>query len=184
MTIQISNQKRATLVGVCILLAYSMLTYSITKSVELGLFTDVLSGLAVIGIPILMFPIFNKNPENKKINYAYISSRFIEGLLMIIGGIILLIPALENYREFIYSDIHIYFFITGSVFFYALLYQTKAVPNFISIWGIVASILFLLITIIQLFTKDYPLLMALVIPLVLNELFLAFWLMIKGFSKK
>ena len=59
--IVISNKQRASLVGIFILVAYSMLTYSVTKNIAWGFITDILSGLAVIGIPILMFPIFNIN---------------------------------------------------------------------------------------------------------------------------
>lgn len=181
MMISISNRQRASITGVLILLAYSMLTYTITESICLGVITDIISGLAVIGIPLLLFPIFNAE-ENKKINYAYLVSRFIEGLLMIIGGIIILNPSLESYREIIYSDIHIYFFISGALFFYILLYRTRFIPRFISIWGIIATIILFIITIIKLFGVDLSILSALVLPMILNELFLAFWLIIKGFN--
>lgn len=113
--IKISNRQRASLVGILILLAYSMLTYTITNNVILGVITDIISGFAVICIPLLMFPIFNNDENNKRINYAYLASRVIEGILMIIGGIVILNTSLESYREFIYSDIHIYFFIVGGV---------------------------------------------------------------------
>ena len=179
--ISISNRRRASLVGVLILLAYSMLTYTITNNVTLGVITDILSGLAVIGIPLLLFPLFNTK-RNKKINYAYLMSRFIEGVLMIIGGIFILNPSLESYREIIYSDIHIYFFISGALFFYILLYRTQVIPRFISVWGIIATIILFIITIIKLFGVDLPVLNALVLPMILNELFLAFWLIIKGFN--
>ena len=179
--IHISNKQRASLVGVLILLAYSMLTYTITNNITLGVITDIISGLAVIGIPILLFPIFNTK-ENKRVNYAYLVSRFIEGILMIIGGIIILNPSLESYREIIYSDIHIYFFISGALFFYILFYRTRVIPRFISIWGILATIILFTVTIIKLFGVDLPILNALVLPMILNELFLAFWLIIKGFN--
>ena len=68
--ISISNKQRASIVGVLILVAYSMLTYSITKNITLGVITDILSGLSVIGIPLLMFPIFNSD-ENKRMNYFW-----------------------------------------------------------------------------------------------------------------
>lgn len=150
MMISISNKQRASLVGVLILAAYSMLTYSITKNITFGVITDIASGLAVIGIPLLMFPIFNAD-ENKRMNYAYLVSRFIEGILMIIGGIIILNPSLESYREIIYRDIHIYFFISGALFFYILLYRTQVIRRFISVWGIIATIILSIVTIIKLF---------------------------------
>ena len=179
--IRISNRHRASLVGVLIIVAYSMLTYSITKNITLGIITDILSGLAVICIPLLLFPIFNAD-ENKRLNYAYLVARVIEGILMIIGGIIILTPSLENYREIIYTDIHIYFFISGALFFYILLYRTQAIPKFISVWGILATLILFIVTIIKLFGFDLPILNVLLIPMILNELFLAIWLIIKGFN--
>ncbi|MCK4922893.1 MAG: DUF4386 domain-containing protein [Bacteroidales bacterium] len=179
--ISISNKQRASIVGVLILVAYSMLTYSITKNITVGVITDIISGLAVIGIPILLFPIFNSD-ENKRLNYAYLASRFIEGILMVIGGIFILNPSLESYREIIYSDIHIYFFISGALFFYILFYRTQVIPKFISVWGIIATLMLFTITIIKLFGFDLPILQVLLLPMILNELFLAVWLMIKGFN--
>ncbi len=140
-----------------------------------------MSGLAVIGIPLLMFPIFNSD-ENKKLNYAYLASRIIEGILMIIGGIIILNPSLESYREMMYSDVHIYFFIAGALFFYMLLYRTQVVPKFISVWGIIATLILFIITVLKLFGIDLPIFQVLLMPIILNELFLAIWLMVKGFN--
>jgi len=181
MMISISNKQRASTVGVLILAAYSMLTYSITKNIIFGVITDIVSGLAVIGIPLLMFPIFNAD-ENKRINYAYLVSRVIEGILMIICGLIILNPSLESYREIIYRDIHIYFFISGALFFYILFYRTQVIPKFISVWGILATIILFIVTIIKLFGVNSSILNALLLPMILNELFLAFWLIIKGFN--
>lgn len=181
MTIRISNKQRASLVGILIIAAYSMLTYTITENITLGVITDIISGFAVIGIALLMYPIFNTD-ENKRINYAYLVSRFIEGILMIIGGILILIPSLESYRDIIYQSIHIYFFITGALFFYVLFFRTHVIPRFISVWGIIATIILLIITIIKLFGVNLTILNVLLLPMILNELFLAFWLIIKGFN--
>ncbi len=181
MMISISNKQRASIVAVLILAAYSMLTYSTTKNIIFGVITDIVSGFAVIGIPLLMVPIFNAD-ENKRMNYAYVVSRFIEGILMIIGGLFILNPSLEIYRELIYSDIHIYFFISGAVFFYILFYRTQVIPRFISVWGILATIMLFIVTVTRLLGINLSVLDFFVIPLILNELFLAVWLIIKGFN--
>lgn len=181
MTINISNKQRASYVGILILVAYSMLTYTITNNKILGVITDIISGLAVIGIPILMFPVFN-TIKNKTLNYTYFISRFFEGILMIIGGFFILIPSFEPYRESIYKNIHIYFFISGALFFYILFYRTNVIPRFISVWGMLATIILFIITILRLFGINSTILDALLIPMILNEIFLAFWLIIKGFK--
>ncbi len=182
MMVSISHRLRASLAGIFMIAAYAMLTYSITKNTTLGVITDIISGLAVIGIALLMFPLFHAN--HKKLNALYMTSKFIEGILMIIGGLLILSPTLGHYRETIYKDIHVYFFITGALLFYILLYLTHIVPKFISVWGIVATLLLFLITMTPLLGLHFPGLDFLVLPLILNEVFLSLWLIIKGFNLK
>ena len=179
----ISNKQRSIATGILIIAAYSMLTYSATGNVPLGVITDIISGLAVIGIPLLLFPYFNTD-RIKKLNFTYLVSRIIEGLLMVMGGLFILNPALEGYRNFLYLHFHIYFFIAGALFFYVLLYQTQIIPSFISIWGILATVLLLIVSIIKLFGVDLPILNVFLAPIITNELFLAVWFMVKGLSKK
>jgi len=155
-----------------------MLIYTFTNNKILGFVTDVISGLAVIGIPILLYPIFNSK-ENRRINFAYLLSRLFEGLLMIIGGIFILIPSLEPYRDSIYQNIHIYFFIAGALFLYILLFRTRVVPGYISIWGAAATLLLLMETILELVGITSSLFDLLLLPIILNEMYLAFWLIVK-----
>lgn len=176
---RLSSRTIAILVGVLIIVAYSMLTFDITGQVILGGITELLSGLAVIGIPILMFPFFK---DRKTLNILYLLSRFIEGLLMLMTGVFIFNPSLVEYRSFVYQNIHIYAFITGALFFYYLLLKTNIIPVFISVWGIVATVLLFIITIVKLFGVNIPILDVLLVPMILNELFLAFWLMFKGFN--
>ncbi|MCB0628597.1 MAG: DUF4386 family protein [Saprospiraceae bacterium] len=181
MSFKVSNRKRATAVGILIVLAYSMLVYSITGNKILGFFTDVISGLAVIGIPLLLYPFFNTN-GNRRLNYAYLLSRLGEGALMIVGGLFILIPSVTLYRDSIYENIHIYFFIAGALALYLLLYRTRLVPAYISVWGLIATLILLLVTVIRLFGVNSSLFDVLLLPIILNELYLAFWLIIKGFD--
>lgn len=177
------NKRKAIIVGILILAAYSMLTYDITKNITWGVITDFISGLSVIGISVLMFSLFNSS-ENKMMNLLYLSCKGIEGILMIAGGGLLLFPELVKYRNYIYQNIHIYFFIFGALFFYILLFRTVVVPKFISVWGIIATVTLLIITLVKLFEIKIALLDILLLPMILNEIFLASWLIIKGFNKQ
>ena len=174
-----TSRQRSIWVGIMIILAYAMLTYTITGNRVLGIPTDIASGLAVIFIPILMRPMFDA-PGNRGLNMAYMAARFVEGALMIGGGIMLAVPACAAYRNDIYQFVHIWFFIAGAMFFYALLYRTKVVPRYIPVWGFLAALGLLLVTVMNLFAITNPFLEVLVIPMILNELFLAIWLMVKG----
>ena len=185
-----ATKRRAVSVGVLILLAYSMLIYDVTGNVPFGAAADIISGLAVIGIAVLLFPLFRaKNSAaphaagNKVLSSAYLISRLVEGLLMIAGGVIILTPATRDYRPAIYDNIHIYFFIAGALLFYLLLFRTRLVPRFLSVWGLIASVMLLVITGLGLAGIKSPILDALLMPMIGNEVVLAIWLMVKGFTK-
>jgi hypothetical protein len=63
--------------------------------------------------------------------------------------------------------------------FYYLLYQSKLIPRWLSVWGFIGAILFP-VAWLSLFgpTISGPFLL----PLVVNEVVLAVWLIVKGFS--
>jgi len=174
------TKKRAILVGMLIILAYSMLTYDITGNEVIGFIADEVSGLAVIGIALLMYPIFALS-DKKLINYIYFASRLIEGLLMVMGGCFIIFGNSDSIRGMIYSNIHIWFFIVGALTFYYLLYLTKAVPRYIAVWGLVASALLIPNAVFTILGLESTFLGILVLPMILNELYLAIRLIIKGF---
>jgi hypothetical protein len=186
-----ARRLRAALVGILILLAYSMLLYDATGNVPFGSAADIISGLAVIGIAVLMFPLFrldrngaiNDSIGNKILNLAYLFSKMVEGVLMIAGAICILSASTKEYRSMIYANIHIYFFIAGALLFYLLLFRTRLVPGFLSVWGLAASVILLVVTGLGLAGIEHVILDALLMPIVANEVVLAIWLMVKGFSK-
>lgn len=176
-------KSRAIWVGILIIAAYSMLTYTITEHIMLGVITDIVSGLAVIGTAVLMFPVFNVK-GNQHLNYIYLCSKVIEGILVLIGGISILSPTLVGFRILLYDDIFVYFFIIGALFFYILLYRIRVIPIFISIWGICSTVTLILMAILKLLGINTTFIDIFILPVILNEIFLAVWLMVKGFNKK
>lgn len=177
----ITNKTRAILTGIFILTAYSMLASLITQSKTMVMLADVISGLAVIGIAVLMFPLFKHS--NKAISVGYLVFKYAEGILMIVGGLLFLSTPLQYTRDIIYEGLHIYVFIISAFMFYYLLYETKLVPNFISIWGALGTFFLMLTTILKLINIQYLLIDYLLILIITNEIFLAIWLMTKGFNK-
>ena len=173
-----SNRKTAIIVGVLILVAYSLLGSNNPDAKVLGMFLEVISGLAVITIAVLMFPLFK--PYNKTASIWYLVFRGIEGGLMIIAGILFLSysPLLLGIRDGIYTGLG---FGVAALIFYYLLYQSNLVPRWISVWGAIASILLILVNLLEV-TGIIPGLMILYLPIILNELVLAIWLIVKGFN--
>ena len=176
-----SNRKTAIIVGALILVAYGVLASSITDSKITVLFFEVISGIAVIGIAVLMFPLFKR--YNEKLSIWYIVFRSIEGGLMIIAGILFLSnsTSLLGIRDGIYMG-HGFIFAVAALMFYHLLYISKLIPRFIPVWGVIAAILLILGNLLEITGFIHPLLIYFYLPIVLNEVFLAFWLIVKGFN--
>ncbi|MCX5780020.1 MAG: DUF4386 domain-containing protein [Firmicutes bacterium] len=176
--INISNSKRAIWVGILILLAYGVLVSSVTQSKIPVLIADLISGLSVIAIAVLMYPIFKV--FNKKASQVYLLLKYIEGFLMIVGGFVFLVSA--KFRGVIYDNIHIYVFIIGALVFYYLLYIGKIVPRFISIWGLLGTVALVISTGLKLFNLNFPIVDYFLILIITNEVFLAGWLIFRGFN--
>ena len=76
-------------------------------------------------------------------------------------------------------------FCLGALMFYAVLYQSRLVPRWISVWGLAALIPYLAAEFLALFALLDPLSATaslLFIPLAVQEMVLAVWLIVKGFS--
>ena len=176
----ISNRKISIIVGILILVAYSLLGSGNSEAKILGMVLEVISGLAVIIIAVLMFPLFK--PYNKNLSFWYIFSRIIEGGLLVVTGFLFLShnTSLLNIYYGIHAG-HGYIFAIAALIFYYLLYQSKLIPRWISVWGVIAAILLIIVNLLEV-TGIISELIILKLPIVLNELVLAIWLLVKGFN--
>jgi hypothetical protein len=76
-------------------------------------------------------------------------------------------------------------FCLGASMFYAVLYQSRLVPRWISVWGLAALVPYLAAEFLALFALLDPLASTSVlmhIPLAVQEMVLAVWFIVKGFS--
>jgi hypothetical protein len=175
------NQRRnAVIVGVLILVAYSMLGSGNPDAKMLGMLLEVVSGAAVIGISLIMYPLFKQYNEN--LSRWYIIFRVLEGLLMVITGALFLSnnTQLLAIRDSIWTG-HAFVFIAGAFTFYYLLYISTLIPRWLSGYGIIASILLLIANLLE-FAQIIPSMMILYLPIISNEVILAIWLIVKGFN--
>jgi hypothetical protein len=177
---RISNKTRAIFVGIFILIAYGVLVSSLTQSKIIVMLADTISGLAVIGIAVLMFPLFKK--LNKSLSRGYLILKYAEGLLMIIAGLFFLGTSLQYMRDVIYNGFHVYIFIIGSFVFYYLLYKSELIPRLISIWGTLGIFALVLSTLLKLANIQYLMIDYLLVLIITNEAFLAIWLIVRGFN--
>jgi len=175
-----THRKTAIIVGILILVAYSVLGSGNPEAKILGMVLEIISGLAVITIAVLMFPLFK--PYNKIASYLYIILRSIEGGLLVVTGILFL--SNNTLLLEIYAGIHAvhgYIFGIAALIFYYLLYLSKLIPRWISVWGAIAAILLIIANLIEVMGIASDL-MILYLPIILNELVLAIWLIVKGFT--
>jgi len=182
MTFDTSQRKSAIIVGALILIAYDVLISGTLELKIIVMLLELISGVAVIAIAVIMFPILK--PYNERLTVGYVVFKFIEGFLMIIAGIIFLShsTSLLEVRDWIYVS-HAYIFILGALIFYYLLYQSKLIPRFISVWGVIALILLLVGNLLEIMGLSPAMLIFLYLPIMLNEVFLAIWLIVKGFNE-
>jgi hypothetical protein len=66
--------------------------------------------------------------------------------------------------------------------FYYLLYQSKLIPRWISVWDFIAVALVLSWNLVETFGISISVGLILAGPMILNEIFLAIWLIINGFN--
>jgi hypothetical protein len=175
------TRKSAVLVGILIIVAYSMLGSDNPDAKMLGMLLEVISGTAVIGISLIMYPLFK--PYNEKISQWYRIFRVLEGLIMVITGALFLSnnAQLLAIRDGIWAG-HVFVFIAGAFTFYYLLWLSTLIPRWLSGYGIIATILLLIANILE-FAHLIPSMMILYLPIMSNEVILAIWVIVKGFNQ-
>ena len=77
----------------------------------------------------------------------------------------------------------VFAFVLGALMYYVVFYRTRLVPRWLSGWGILAELLMLAACLSALFTQhavtSYTLL---ALPIAVQEMVLALWLIVRGFS--
>ena len=188
--IDTAQRKTAIIVGALILIAYSMMGSFYLESLIIIMLLELISAAAMIAMGFLMFPILK--PHNKNLALGYVVCRIIDGIIYIIAGIVLLpliitagalesSPFILEVRGWIYIIVD-YSFGIGFLILSYLLYKSKLVPRFISVWGIIATTLMLTATLINIISPVIPFYFSHLL-LILNEVFLAIWLIVKGFNE-
>jgi hypothetical protein len=163
-------------------------------------------GLALAMVPVMMFPILKNHNRALAVGYVLFRGALeaVIYLVFVIGWLSL--PLISE--EFIkasameasffqslgdlvlaahdqISHVLAIVFILGALMFYYVLYQSKLVPRWLSGWGLLAAIPYLVSGVLGLFTLPGPMgtiPMVLVLPMALQEMVLAVWLIVKGFN--
>ena len=168
--------------------------------VIIGALLVLIDAVAVASIAIVIYPILKKH--NEALALGYVGARIIEGVLFIVA-ILAILTLLTLSQEFVKAgapDVSYYQTLgdlllavrhyaynvlwpitlgLGALIFYYLLYQSKLIPRWLSVWGLIAAPLFP-VAWLSLFGSTIS--GFFLLPLVVNEMVLAVWLIFKGFN--
>lgn len=169
------------------------------SQVVIGALLEILNAFAYLGIAVLMFPIFRKRYES--VALAYVGLRVLEFVAQILSDLSPLVlvtvgqafvnsggvdpsaypvvgEALLASRDWAFQMVGITFS-TGALFFYFMLYREELVPRLFSIWGLVGAAAVLINTVFDMLAIPLP---NLGVLMLLNEVILGLWLIVKGFN--
>jgi Domain of unknown function (DUF4386) len=163
-------------------------------------------GLALALVPVMMFPILKKHHEGLAAGYVVFRGA-LETFSYIAMAIswLLLITLSQEYRKAGALDVSYYqtlgalvlrghdsirsileiVFPLGALMFYTVLYKSKLLPRWISGWGLAAALLWLAVGLLGLFHLIIPMStiqVVLSLPIGLQEMVMAIWLIVKGFN--
>lgn len=177
------------------------------NQVIIGVLLYLIDCAAVVAIPIALFPILKK--QNESLALGYVASRMIESITIIVGliSLLALLTLSQDHLEGGASDashlhasgalllsvidralllgVEFVFSLTALILNY-LLYRSKFVPRFISVWGLIGATLLLVSGFLVLLglsqNPTSVVSMLLSIPIALQEMVFAIWLIGKGFN--
>jgi hypothetical protein len=172
--------------------------------ITLGALFVLTMGLALAMVPVVGFPVLRKYNEALALGYVVFRGA-LEGVyyLAIFVSWLLLLPLSQVYQAgnleasnlralanvlLGANEIAIFggvAFCLGGLMFYYLLYQSKLIPRWLAGWGILALILDLasvLLAMFGLFSPLSPIKTVLELPVAVQEMVMAVWLIVKGFN--
>lgn len=176
-----SNKNVARIIGALIIIAYGTIGSFVLESKLAIIILELISGLAVLGAAYLLYPILK--PFSKKLTTTYTLIKVIEGSVIILGALMLFtsIPQVDAIRDWL-GGANVYTFGTRFLILAIIFYQSKLVPRFLSVWGLVASAILMISFLINAVTIITVSPAISHLPVISNELLLAFWLIVKGFN--
>lgn len=174
--------------------------------VATGALLELIMGVAAVGIAIAIYPVLRRRTE--RLALGYVVARTIEAVIYVIGSIVLL-SLLTVSREFVdagapdashfqtlgglllavrdwggHGVLDAAVFTVGALILNYALYRARLVPRWLSVWGLAGASLYLAAGVLVIYGLE-PLSttqVVLEVPLGVQEMVLAVWLIVKGFD--
>jgi hypothetical protein len=169
----------------------------------LGALLELTNCLAVLGIASVLFPLMRRH--NEALAAGYLGTRIVEVVVLAVAAVspLLIVTLSQEYlaagaadaayfetagalvmaaRGQLASLLTPIFFSLAALLLYIFLYQTKLVPRFISMWGLIAVVALFTWNMVEAFGLHISAGMVFALPMILNEVFLGLWLLVRGFN--
>lgn len=183
---------------------YLQAAYPNRISAIIGVLIEFSCIIAIPLIPVFTFPVLRKHSETLALGYVVF--RLFEAMLFVLVDItkLSLIKVSQLYLAAGSSNVsmlesigatiqgwnelgwvfYVLIFGFGALIFYIALYQSKLLPRWISVWGLIAIVFMMASALLDMFAVEMPDAMfgLLVIPIAVQEMVMALWLIVKGFN--
>ena len=172
---------------------------------KLGSLLVLIDTVAVVGIAVMIFPVLRR--VNESLALWYVGARITESILFIayVFSVLMLVTLSQNSANAGATDAphfqtsgdllaavgesidvlnYTAVFAIGALILYSMLYRSKLVPRFLSVWGFIGAICCIVAGLSIMFGVDSSSMavIALFLPIAVNEMALAIWLIAKGFN--
>lgn len=159
-----------------------------------GAFLTLTMGFALSALSAVFYPIGRRFSEALSMGYVIFRGA-LEGMLYVLSAFLWLVlvalsaepssiapvaGALRIAQGLIFDQLIALPFLLGAVMFYWLLFRARLVPRWITVWGLVGAALYLTAPLARMAGLNLDMLM---VPLGLQEMVLAVWLIVKGFNQ-
>lgn len=172
----------------------------------IGWLLVLLMGLSLAMVPALLYPILRKHNEVLAFGGVLFRGVFEAiGEILLVISMLLLLTVSEIYGKSGAADVQIMgsvliasgewiqiiagiVFSIGTLMIFALFYQTRLIPRWLSVWGMIGAVLYFIAKIASMFAPLHtaPLIESgigrLMIPTAIQEMVFAVWMIVKGFN--
>lgn len=182
---------------------YLAATAAAESQVVSGVILELVLVMSVIAIAAMFYPVLKR--QNDGLALSYVGARTMEGILLLaaaVTGLVVLSVSTEHgvaavgvqplgdtllaVREWTYLIGSLVMLGVSALILNGLLYRSRLVPAWLSIWGLLAGCLIALRGLGEMYGIDFSGVTqgALAAPIAIQEMVLAVWLIIKGFDTR
>ncbi|MGD2101108.1 MAG: DUF4386 domain-containing protein [Acidimicrobiia bacterium] len=167
-----------------------------------GVLLELILVLSVIGIAVMFHPVLKRHDDG--LSLGYIGARTVEGVLLLAASVsaLLVLALARDYgepgatgvqplgdlvlasREWTYLLGSMVLLGVGGLILYPMLYRSKLIPPWLSLWGLLGAALILARGLLEMYGVEFSGVMQAIFaaPIALQEMVMALWLIISGFD--